>query len=124
VCRGNFWDDTRSAVLLAGYNTYASRRYSEINLLAGSGMLSALAMAGLDLSETRLVVLSMCLSGIGAASFQESVCSLADAARAAGTQTVVATFWMVPTLNGCASFPSAERSKRGDDAGPAFRSLG
>lgn len=95
LCRGNFWDDTKSAVVLAGYNTYASRRYDEINLLAGSGMLSALAMSGLDLSETRLVVLSMCLSGIGAATFQESVCSLADAARAAGAQTVVATFWMV-----------------------------
>lgn len=79
LCRGNFWDDTKSAVVLAGYNTYASRRYDEINLLAGSGMLSALAMSGLDLSETRLVVLSMCLSGIGAATFQESVCSLADA---------------------------------------------
>lgn len=99
VCRGNFWDDTKSAVVLAGYNTYASRRYDEINLLAGSGMLSALAMSGLDLSETRLVVLSMCLSGIGAATFQESVCSLADAARAAGAQTVVATFWMVPDLD-------------------------
>ena len=99
MCRGNFWDDTKSAVVLAGYNTYASRRYDEINLLAGSGMLSALAMSGLDLSETRLVVLSMCLSGIGAATFQESVCSLADAARAAGAQTVVATFWMVPDLD-------------------------
>ncbi|XP_022086817.1 uncharacterized protein LOC110977211 [Acanthaster planci] len=97
--RGNFWDDTKSAVVLAGYNTYASRRYSEIDLRTGSGMLSSLAISGLDLRGTRLVVLSMCLSGVGSATFQESVRSLADAARAAGAETVVATFWKVLDLD-------------------------
>ncbi|XP_038060032.1 uncharacterized protein LOC119731090 [Patiria miniata] len=99
VYRGNFWDDTKSAVVLAGYNTYACRRYEEIDLRTGSGMLSSLAMSGLDLRGTRLVVLSMCLSGVGAATFQESVSSLADAARAAGAETVVATFWKVLDLD-------------------------
>lgn len=93
--RGHFWDDTKSGLILSGYNTYLKQNYSKLVTEAGTGMLNSLGACGLKLSNTRLVFLSMCVSGIGITAFQESSTSLAAALMAAGAETVIASRWNV-----------------------------
>lgn len=92
---GQFWDDTKSGLILAGYNTYLRQKYSMMVSEAGLGMLNSLGVCGLKLSNTCIVFISTCVSGIGIAAFQESSTSLADAFQAAGAQTVIASRWNV-----------------------------
>jgi len=92
---GTFWDDTKCGLILAGANTYHRGDLAKVIPGAGTGVLTALAVMGMNLYETRLVFLSVCTSARGSVAPNESVNSLAHAFRAAGAQTVVATMWTV-----------------------------
>ena len=95
IFRNNFWSDLNSSIILAGYNTYASGKYSEIDADAGTGNLPALAIYSMDLCGTRLVFLSACSSAVGESLAQEAVGGLVEAFQLAGTETVVATLWPI-----------------------------
>ncbi len=88
-------ENSESGLALAGFNTYMSKKFDHIDPKAASGMLTSLAVNGLDLSNTRLVFLSSCVSGIGATHLQESTNSIANAFRLAGARTVIATIWSI-----------------------------
>lgn len=92
---GNFWTDMTTGLALAGINTYRFGKTTKISPAAGTGELTAMAACGMDLKHTRLVYLSTCVSSIGFTTAGESVGSLAQAFRAAGAETVVATLWPV-----------------------------
>ena len=92
---GNFWTDMTMGLALAGINTYRSRKLSKILPAAGTGELTAMAVCGMNLSQTRLVYLSTCVSSLGFTTIGESVSSFAQAFRAAGAETVVAALWLV-----------------------------
>ena len=92
---GNFWSDSTSGLLLAGANTYRLGKFERIVASAGTGALTSLAVCGLHLQGTRLVYLSTCLSSFGHTATGESLQSVAQAFRAAGAQTVVATLWSI-----------------------------
>ena len=88
-------DDSGSGLALAGFNTYVAKKFASIDPKASTGMLTPLTACGLDLANTRLVFLSTCVSGVGVAQLQESTNSLANAFRAAGALTVIATSWNI-----------------------------
>ena len=92
---GNFWTDMTTGLALAGINTYRFEKSNKISSVAGTGELTAMAACGMDLNHTRLVYLSTCVSSIGFITAGESVGSLAQAFRAAGAETVIATLWPV-----------------------------
>jgi CHAT domain-containing protein len=60
-----------------------------------SGVLYASEIAGLDLSRTRLVVLSACDTGVGDLESGDGVFGLKRAFLTAGAQSVVTTLWPV-----------------------------
>lgn len=93
--RNNFWSDLNSCIALAGYNTYASEKFSLLHPDGGIGQMPALAVCSMDLHGTRLVFLSTCSSAIGDSLSQETVSSLVEAFREAGAETVIATLWPV-----------------------------
>ena len=104
--RRNLWDDTKSGFITAGYNTYREQKYGQVSPEAGTGMLNSLGATGLKLTDTRLVFLSHCKSALGPQKLQEASSSLADALRAAGARTVIASLWDV------ADEPTAELVKK------------
>lgn len=88
-------DDSESGLALAGINTYMAKKFEYIDPTASTGMLTSLTVCGLDLTNTRLVFLSTCVSGIGSTQLQESTNSIANAFRTAGALTVIATTWSI-----------------------------
>ena len=88
-------EDSESGLALAGINTYMAKKFEYIDPTASTGMLTALTVCGLDLTNTRLVFLSTCVSGIGTTQLQESTNSIANAFRTAGALTVIATTWSI-----------------------------
>jgi len=91
----SFWESTTSGLLLAGANTCSSGKYDQISSEAGSGQLASLAICGMNLKNTRLVYLSVCSASAGHIIAGESAISLAQAFRAAGAHSVIATRWPV-----------------------------
>jgi hypothetical protein len=87
--------DSGSGIVLAGFNTYITKQFASIDPKASTGILTPLTACGLDLTNTRLVFLSTCVSGVGAAQLQESTNSIANAFRVAGALTVIATSWNI-----------------------------
>ena len=84
----------RSGLLLAGGNL-AWRG----NLPAGTkedGILTAMEISHLDLSNTRLVVLSACETGLGDLRGTEGVLGLQRAFQLAGTDYIIISQWKVP----------------------------
>lgn len=92
---GTFLDDTKCGLALAGINTYLQGNPKNIVVQAGTGQLTALAAMGMNLEGTRLVYLSACVAAQGSVPTGEAINSLAQAFRAAGAQTVIATRWIV-----------------------------
>ena len=92
---GNFWANTSSGLVLAGANTFLSQKYDRVSEDAGTGQLTGLAVCAMNLKNTRLVYLSACSSSSGHLISGESPMTLAQAFRAAGAQSVIATLWTV-----------------------------
>ena len=93
VSSSTLWDDANSGLALSGFNTYRAQKFTHVNSI---GILTPLAIHGLNLKGTRLVFLSTCVSALGASVLLESSNSLANAFRVAGALTVIATIWNIP----------------------------
>jgi CHAT domain-containing protein len=77
----------RSGIALAGFNPRQSG--------SEDGVLTALEAAGLNLSGTKLVVLSACETGLGDATNGEGVYGLRRALAIAGTESQLISLWKV-----------------------------
>lgn len=96
--RNNFWSDLDSSVALAGYNTYLSGQFSQLDRDCGNGQISAIGVCAMDLRNTRLVFLSTCSSAVGDSLAQETVGNLVEAFQNAGAETVIATLWPIADI--------------------------
>lgn len=84
----------RSGLVLAGGN-YAWKNGKQITGM-DDGILSAFEIAGLDLSNTSLVVLSACDTGLGDILNNEGVFGLQRAFKSAGVNQLLISLWKVP----------------------------
>jgi CHAT domain-containing protein len=80
---------TQTGLVLAGANLKGKEAGPD------GGILTAEALAGLDLSGLELAVLSACETGLGEAASGEGVFGLQRAFHLAGTRNVVASLWKV-----------------------------
>jgi CHAT domain-containing protein len=60
------------------------------------GVLTAEEVSNIDLSNTKLVVMSACQSGLGAIKGNEGVYGLKRAFRLAGVENIIVSLWPVP----------------------------
>ena len=86
----------RSGLALAGVNHWL--KGGSPSLEAEDGLLTAEDVSGLDLTDTSLVVLSACETGLGEIHVGEGVFGLRRAFALAGASTLVMSLWKVPDL--------------------------
>ena len=84
----------RSGLLLAGFNTWLS--HGPVPAGVDDGMLNGEDVAGLNLLDTELAVLSACETGLGDIHVGEGVFGLRRAFMLAGARTLVMSLWKVP----------------------------
>ncbi|GBE73499.1 hypothetical protein myaer87_07260 [Microcystis aeruginosa NIES-87] len=84
----------RSGLAFAGAN-WKQKQFSPPSEV-GNGILTAEEVSNLDLSETELVVLSACETGLGDVQTGEGVFGLRRAFVLAGAKTLVISLWKVP----------------------------
>lgn len=83
----------RSGLALAGANTFL--RGGRLPPAAGNGLLTAEDIAGIDLTNTEMAVLSACDTGIGVIRAGEGVYGLRRAFAVSGARTLVLSLWPV-----------------------------
>ena len=86
----------RSGLALAGANTFI--KGGTLPDEAEDGLITAEDVSGLDLTETELVVLSACETGLGEIRTGEGVFGLRRAFMLAGAKTLVMSLWKVADL--------------------------
>lgn len=85
----------RSGLILAnGFKTWNSGPKEFLN--TNDGVLTALEVSQMDLSDTHLVVLSACETGLGDINGNEGVLGLQRAFQIAGVNKVIMSLWEVP----------------------------
>jgi len=85
-----------SGLALTGANTWD--RGGSLPPEAEDGLLTAEDVSVLDLSATRLVVLSACQTGLGEVRIGEGVFGLRRAFVVAGAKTLIMSLWKVPDM--------------------------
>ncbi|MCD6216324.1 CHAT domain-containing protein [bacterium] len=86
----------RSGLALAGANTFI--KGGTLPDEAEDGILTAEDVSGLDLTETEMVVLSACDTGLGEIRTGEGVFGLRRSFMLAGAKTLVMSLWKIPDL--------------------------
>jgi CHAT domain-containing protein/tetratricopeptide (TPR) repeat protein len=89
----------RSGLVLAGANAWIQGRKPGRG--TDTGIVTAADVAGLDLFETELVVLSACETGLGDVRAGDGVYGLRRAFSVAGARTLVMSLWQVPDEQTC-----------------------
>lgn len=84
----------RSGLAFAGANTWLKN--GDLPPEAEDGILTAEDVTGLDLTDTQLVVLSACETGLGAIKVGEGVFGFRRSFIIAGAKTLVMSLWSVP----------------------------
>lgn len=85
----------RSGLILAGGN-YAWQKGEPFRPWMEDGILTAYEIVPMDLSNTELVVLSACESGLGDLDGNEGVYGLQRAFKIAGVRNIIMSLWQVP----------------------------
>ncbi|MBP7240151.1 MAG: CHAT domain-containing protein [Saprospiraceae bacterium] len=85
----------RSGLILAGGN-YAWKKGEPFRPWMEDGILTAYEIVPMDLSNTELVVLSACESGLGDIDGNEGVYGLQRAFKIAGVRYIIMSLWQVP----------------------------
>lgn len=84
----------RSGLLLSGANNIWTGKTSAD--MSNDGVLTAYEIANLDFSNTELVVLSACDTGLGDIDYSEGIYGLQRAFRLAGVRSMIISLWKVP----------------------------
>ena len=84
----------RSGLVFAGANKALFNTSS--NIISDDGILSAVEISNLNLSNSKLVVLSSCESGLGLIYGSEGVFGLQRAFKLAGSQNIIMSLWSIP----------------------------
>ena len=110
----------RSGLILAGAYCFW-KNVSKPSHEVEDGILTALEISNLDLSNTNMVVLSACETGLGDIDGSEGVYGLQRAFKMAGVDMIVMSLWKVPD-NETAEFMNAfyENWLGGDNVKLAF----
>lgn len=90
----------RSGLLLSGANNIWTGK--EPVDAANDGVLTAYEIANLDFTNTELVVLSACDTGLGDIDYSEGIYGLQRAFRLAGVKSMIISLWKVPDEETCA----------------------
>ncbi len=84
----------RSGLLFAGANPYWTGKEEAKD--SDNGILTAYEISNMDLSNTKLIVLSACQTGLGDIKGNEGVFGLQRAFKMAGVKNIIMSLWSIP----------------------------